>query len=78
MISLCAALIFETPPTLQLTFEPAGKPGKDREYYLVQKENICVVCGYSKDCIRKNIVPQEYRKLDITSWSLMVSGSDPT
>ena len=62
-LSMCAALISETPPTVQLTFEPSGKPGKDQEYYLVQKENICVVCGCDKSCIRKNIVPHEYRKL---------------
>ena len=56
------ALVSETPPTLQLNFEPAGKPGKDREYYMVQKENICVVCGSDKNCLCKNIVPQEYKK----------------
>ena len=60
---LFVVLVSETPPTVQLTFEPMGKPGKDREYYLMQKENVCVVCGSDRDCIRKNIVPQEYRRL---------------
>ena len=56
-------LISESPPTLQLNFEPAGKPGRDRDYYMEEKRNICVVCGSDKNCIRKNIVPHEYRRL---------------
>ena len=48
--------------TVQLLFEPAGRPSEDRQYYLKQKENICVVCGTEESCIRKNIVPHEYRK----------------
>ena len=56
------ALVSDVPPTLQLNFEPSGKPGKDRNYYLIGKQNICVVCGSSDDCVRKNIVPHEYRR----------------
>lgn len=52
----------EDPPVLQLLFEPSGKPKKDREYYLTEKENICVVCGRKDSYIRKNVVPHEYRK----------------
>ena len=55
-------LISHDPPILELNFEPSGKPNKDREYYLVEKENVCVVCGRSDTYIRKNIVPHEYRK----------------
>ena len=55
-------LISHDPPILKLNFEPSGKPNKDREYYLVEKENVCVVCGRSDTYIRKNIVPHEYRK----------------
>ena len=59
---ISAALVSETPPTLQLNFEPAGKPGKDRDYYTEEKRNVCVVCGSDRDCIRKSIVPHEYRR----------------
>ena len=59
---ISAALVSETPPTLQLNFEPAGKPGKDRDYYTEEKRNVCVVCGRDRDCIRKSIVPHEYRR----------------
>ena len=52
----------QDPPILRLNFEPAGKPGKDRQYYLETKENICVVCGRRDSYIRKNVVPHEYRK----------------
>ena len=55
-------LVSEDPPVLQLLFEPSGKPNKDREYYLTEKENICVVCGRKDSYIRKNVVPHEYRK----------------
>lgn len=61
-ILVFADLISQDPPTLKLKFEPAGKPNKDREYYLTKKENICVVCGRSDGYIRKNIIPHEYRK----------------
>ena len=62
-INIHVALISDSPPTLKLKFEPAGKPSKERDYYLAEKENICVVCGSDTNCIRKHIVPQEYRKL---------------
>ena len=51
--------------TLKLHFEPAGRPGEDRGYYLQNKENICVVCGTEENCVRKNIVPHEYRRYHI-------------
>ena len=56
------ALVSEDPLTIMLQFEPNGRPGEDRNYYLKNKENICVVCGTDKDCVRKNIVPHEYRR----------------
>ena len=56
------ALVCESPMTVQLHFEPGGRPGADREYYLRDKENICTVCGSSQNCVRKNIIPHEYRK----------------
>ncbi len=50
--------------TVRLNFEPAGRPvGKAGEYYKAAKSNICVVCGNDEDCLRKYVVPHEYRKL---------------
>jgi len=48
---------------VRLRFEPAGRPIDDGIYYAQEKENKCVVCG-SEDSfnLRKNIIPQEYRK----------------
>ena len=55
-------MIEEDPLTVKLKFEPSGRPGKDREYYLTEKENKCVVCGREDGYIRKNVVPHEYRR----------------
>ena len=59
---MVSALVSQSPPTLKLHFEPAGRPKEDRNYYLLDKQNICVVCGASENCVRKNIVPHEYRR----------------
>ena len=47
--------------TVRINFEPAGRP-KSGNYYLSAKDNICVVCGGDQDCLRKYIVPHEFRK----------------
>lgn len=60
--NLILALVSQDPPKVQLIFEPRGRPGEDRQYYLEEKENICVVCGKERDCVRKNVVPHEYRQ----------------
>eukprot|EP00095_Tigriopus_kingsejongensis_P011431 maker-scaffold222_size251774-snap-gene-0.18 protein:Tk11431 transcript:maker-scaffold222_size251774-snap-gene-0.18-mRNA-1 annotation:"exonuclease 3 -5 domain-containing protein 2-like isoform x2" len=58
-----ATQISEEPFTVQLLFEPSGRPeGEAGEYYLTTKENVCVVCGDSHSYVRKYIVPHEYRK----------------
>ena len=50
--------------TVRLNFEPAGRPrGQAGDYYLTAKENLCVVCGATQNCLRKYVVPHEYRKL---------------
>ena len=54
--------IEEIPFVVQLNFEPAGRPLSDRDYYLQEKENICVVCGSDENVIRKHVIPKEYRK----------------
>ncbi|XP_039254782.2 exonuclease 3'-5' domain-containing protein 2-like isoform X1 [Styela clava] len=57
-----AELICEDPLTIRLYFEPSGRPDDDRDYYLYEKENKCVVCGSTESFVRKNVIPHEYRK----------------
>ncbi|XP_056623772.1 exonuclease 3'-5' domain-containing protein 2 isoform X2 [Triplophysa dalaica] len=55
-------LVSEDPFIVQLLFEPSGRPDSQKDYYLIAKENLCVVCGKAESYIRKNIVPHEYRR----------------
>ncbi|KAM5274280.1 exonuclease 3'-5' domain-containing protein 2 [Ctenodactylus gundi] len=55
-------LVSEEPFVVKLHFEPAGRPESPGDYYLMVKENLCVVCGKTDSYIRKNVVPHEYRK----------------
>ena len=48
--------------TVRLLFEPSGRPVDEQNYYLNEKDNVCVVCGADESYIRKNIIPREYRK----------------
>jgi len=58
------------PVTVQLLFEPSGRPVDEQNYYLHEKDNVCVVCGAADSYIRKNIIPREYRKYASTLTSL--------
>ena len=58
----CIEVVTEDPPTVMTTFEPAGRPGDERQYYMLEKENRCVVCGRMDGYIRKNVIPHEYRR----------------
>ena len=55
--------VSDDPLAVKLKFEPKARPTTDQDYYLQDKENICVVCGAREDYVRKIVVPQEYRKL---------------
>ena len=56
-------VVCENPITVRLNFEPAGRPSTDYDqYYLLEKSNMCVVCGSKDSILRKNIVPHEYRR----------------
>ncbi|XP_074092145.1 exonuclease 3'-5' domain-containing protein 2 isoform X4 [Macrotis lagotis] len=55
-------LVSEDPFVVKLQFEPSGRPESPKDYYLMVKENLCVVCGKRESYIRKNVVPHEYRK----------------
>ncbi|KAG6456921.1 hypothetical protein O3G_MSEX010014 [Manduca sexta] len=58
-----ADVVTESPLTVRLRFEPAGRcVGDVGRYYQLTKENKCVVCSGETSCIRKNVVPREYRK----------------
>ncbi|KAL4231962.1 Exonuclease 3'-5' domain-containing protein 2 [Mactra antiquata] len=57
-----AVKVSDDPVCIKLKFEPKKQPGSDRDYYLQEKENICVVCGATEDYVRKIVVPKEYRK----------------
>ena len=52
----------DDPVTVRLLFEPSGRPVDEQNYYLNEKDNVCVVCGADESYIRKNIIPREYRK----------------
>ena len=54
--------VADDPVTVQLLFEPSGRPVDEQNYYVSEKENVCVVCGADESYIRKNIIPREYRK----------------
>jgi len=54
--------VCDDPLTVQLLFEPSGRPTNEQNYYLHEKDNLCVVCGAGDSYIRKNIIPREYRK----------------
>nr|CAB3243957.1 exonuclease 3'-5' domain-containing protein 2-like [Phallusia mammillata] len=54
--------ICKEPLTVRLKFEPAGRPMSHNDYYLNDKENVCVVCGGNDSIVRKNVVPHEYRR----------------
>lgn len=54
--------ISDDPFTVQLNFEPSGRPTLDNVFYTKEKSNQCVVCGKMENFHRKLVVPSEYRK----------------
>lgn len=54
--------ISDDPFTVQLNFEPSGRPTLDNVFYCKEKLNSCVVCGKTENFHRKLVVPSEYRK----------------
>jgi len=55
-------VIKSEPFTVQLNFDPSGRPFVDRDYYTTVKENRCVVCGKEEDYVKKKVVPRDYRR----------------
>ncbi|XP_062566584.1 exonuclease 3'-5' domain-containing protein 2-like isoform X1 [Saccostrea cucullata] len=62
-----AEKVSDEPLTVKLNFEPQGRPESGDDYYLQEKENICVVCGIEEKLIKKQVVPKEYRRFFPTS-----------
>lgn len=57
-----ANLIDDDPPSIQLLFEPKGRPeDEDNDFYIQSKKNICVGCGEGKHYLRYRIIPSCYR-----------------
>lgn len=52
----------EDPFTVNLFFEPSGRPMPDADYYTTIKDNICVVCEGTESFVRKMIIPHDYRR----------------
>jgi len=57
-----AEVVEENPFTIRLNFWPAGPGNCDNEFYLKEKQNICVVCGTSHNLTRHHCVPHQYRR----------------
>lgn len=57
-----ATIIKEEPFTIQLNFHTNGSGHKGNDYYLQDRENICVVCGSKDNLTRHHIVPMCYRR----------------
>ena len=54
--------VSENPLVIKLLFEPSGRASGQNDYYIQEKENRCAVCGGTESCVRKNIIPIEYRR----------------
>lgn len=52
----------EDPLTIRLNFEPSNSTNKEDSFYLIPRENKCVVCGTSEKLTRHHVVPQSFRK----------------
>ncbi|KAI8815675.1 uncharacterized protein EV422DRAFT_348519 [Fimicolochytrium jonesii] len=52
------------PHAIQLTFTPRGngRNSAGEEYYLEERQNICVGCGFTDGLTSHHIVPYQYRK----------------
>jgi cation-transporting P-type ATPase D len=60
--------VCDVPFTIKLRFEPNGRGVAkahqtiyDDQFYVVDRKNICVVCGKDKDYSRFHVVPTLYR-----------------
>ena len=57
-----AVITSEDPYEVMLTFEAATPNRRDDEFYLVPRQNMCVICGTSEKLTRHHVIPQSYRR----------------
>lgn len=57
-----AKVVCGNPYTIQLYFNPNGLGNFNDNYYLSDKENICVVCGSCENLTKHHIIPKCFRK----------------
>jgi hypothetical protein len=57
-----AKVVSSDPHTIQLLFEPNGLGNYNDDYYLAEKENVCVVCGIQSDLTKHHALPRCFRK----------------
>lgn len=70
-------LVSTDPFVVKLRFEPSGRPESDVDYYLMVKENLCVVCGKRESYIRWVVqwVMRKTHKTGLKSASSLASRS---
>ena len=51
----------DSETSILLTFEPKGRGNSGDDFYLIPRENICVVCGTNQHLTKHHIVPRCYR-----------------
>ena len=57
-----ATLVSKDPITIQLNFEPKGRGHNGDEFYLRERKDICVVCGFTRNLTKHHVVPSCFRK----------------
>jgi len=57
-----AEIVDENPLTIKLNFQPNGLGKSKDKFYLVEKKNICVVCGSDEQLTRHHCVPACFRR----------------
>lgn len=72
-----AVVIEQNPFTIRLTFIPHGNGHANDDFYLQERDNICVCCGSSAELTKHHVVPFMYRKFftenlkDHTSYDIL-------
>ncbi|KAE8728542.1 hypothetical protein F3Y22_tig00004238pilonHSYRG00012 [Hibiscus syriacus] len=57
-----AKLVDDDPPAIMLLFEPKGRPEDEvNDFYIQNKQNICVGCGEGNHYLRYRVIPACYR-----------------
>jgi hypothetical protein len=57
-----ATLVSKDPMTIKLNFEPKGRGHSGDEFYLKERKDICVVCGYKRNLTKHHVMPTCFRR----------------